>query len=81
MGRLPPRNLNMKRDEEYNLAELEQETTLTVSPRANEHLFIPTTIDLERGSDYDNQFIVFISANTLRANQVRHAFRKKFPRL
>ena len=63
--RLPPRNLNMKRDEEYNrLAELEQEIILTVSPRANEHLFILTTIDLKRGSDYDNQFIVLISANT-----------------
>jgi hypothetical protein len=72
----------MKRDEEYNrLAELEQEIILTVSPRANEHLLILTTIDLKRGSDYDNQFIVFISANTLRANQVRYAFRKKFPRL
>ena len=72
----------MKRDEEYNrLAELEQEIILTISPRANEHLFILTTIDLKRGIDYDNQFIVFISANTLRANQVRHAFRKKFPRL
>jgi hypothetical protein len=55
----------MKRDKEYNrLAELEQEIILTVSPRANEHLFILTTIDLKRGSDYDNQFIVFISANT-----------------
>ena len=72
----------MKRDEEYNrLAELGQEIILTVSPRANEHLFILTTIDLKRESDYDNQFIVFISANTLRANQVRYAFRKKFPRL
>ena len=72
----------MKRDEENNrLAELEQEIILTVSPRANEHLFILTTIDLERESDYDNQFIVFISANTLRANQVRYAFRKIFPRL
>ena len=72
----------MKRDEEYNrLAELEQEIILTISPRANEHLFILTTIDLKRGIDYDNQFIVFISANTLRANQVRGAFRKKFPRL
>jgi hypothetical protein len=53
-------------DEEYKwLPELEQEIILTVNPRANEHLFILTAIDaLTRGSDYDNQFVGFFSANT-----------------
>jgi len=42
-----------------------QEIILTANPCANEHLFILTTIDaLTRGSDYDNQFVGFFSANT-----------------
>jgi hypothetical protein len=81
--RPPPRNLNMKRDEEYNRQiESEQEIILTLTPRANEHLYYT---DHHRhastGSDFDNQFIVSFSVNNLRANQVRYAFRKKFPRL
>ena len=81
-GRPPPRNLNMKRDEEYNRhTESEQEIILTLSPCANGHLYCTDHHrHAQTGSDCDNQFI-FFSANNLRANQVRYAFRKKFPRL
>jgi hypothetical protein len=52
-------------EEEYNpLTEMEREIILAVNPCANEHLFILTIDALKRGSDYDNQFIVFFSANT-----------------